>query len=292
MLSHRHNRSGFTLIELLVVIAIIAILAAILFPVFAQAKEAAKKTQAVSNVKQTLIGHMMYTGDNDDFFSPRLRGGYGPRGRGGDPTDGMSWDKLIYGYLKNYDIMYSGADNRPVYQTPHGRVRRSYDVARNVFTGVQIRNGWRGQYASGRDPPRSVGGIPLPAYTVAIGVQRQALIAGTDQWGSDDWPLPGGIENTRKLEWSNGNDRRAPFGNISNKYNEGAVWGFVDGHVKYKKLNGTASDGVTQGTFFEGYEQKAGAWVGSFDPFWDKGISCFDSMAPITDERTCKLPGE
>jgi prepilin-type N-terminal cleavage/methylation domain-containing protein len=62
------NRRAFTLIELLVVIAIIAILAAILFPVFAQAKEAAKKTQCVSNTKQTALAAIMYAGDYDDVL--------------------------------------------------------------------------------------------------------------------------------------------------------------------------------------------------------------------------------
>ena len=67
---------GFTLIELLVVIAIIAILAAILFPVFAQAKEAAKKTQSTSNLKQTGLAWIMY-GDNydDTLMRVRLPGG-------------------------------------------------------------------------------------------------------------------------------------------------------------------------------------------------------------------------
>ena len=59
---------AFTLIELLVVIAIIAILAAILFPVFAQAKAAAKKTVCLSNVKQINLGTTMYLGDSDDVF--------------------------------------------------------------------------------------------------------------------------------------------------------------------------------------------------------------------------------
>jgi len=67
------NRA-FTLIELLVVIAIIAILAAILFPVFAQAKVAAKKTMVLSNCKQLGLANLMYTTDFDDLFPPTLTG--------------------------------------------------------------------------------------------------------------------------------------------------------------------------------------------------------------------------
>jgi prepilin-type N-terminal cleavage/methylation domain-containing protein/prepilin-type processing-associated H-X9-DG protein len=65
-----HSNRAFTLIELLVVIAIIAILAAILFPVFAQAKEAAKKTSCLSQVKQIGLGSIMYAGDYDDTAVP------------------------------------------------------------------------------------------------------------------------------------------------------------------------------------------------------------------------------
>jgi prepilin-type N-terminal cleavage/methylation domain-containing protein len=64
----RLSKKGFTLIELLVVIAIIAILAAILFPVFAQAKAAAKKTADLSNLKQQMLGALMYSNDADDFL--------------------------------------------------------------------------------------------------------------------------------------------------------------------------------------------------------------------------------
>ena len=64
----RQRRLGFTLIELLVVIAIIAILAAILFPVFAQAKAAAKKTGDLSILKQNILATLMYSNDADDYL--------------------------------------------------------------------------------------------------------------------------------------------------------------------------------------------------------------------------------
>lgn len=67
-----NDRKAFTLIELLVVIAIIAILAAILFPVFAQAKAAAKATVVLSNTKQMGLGVLMYTNDSDDVFPPTV----------------------------------------------------------------------------------------------------------------------------------------------------------------------------------------------------------------------------
>jgi prepilin-type N-terminal cleavage/methylation domain-containing protein len=67
---HRIAPIGFTLIELLVVIAIIAILAAILFPVFARARESARRTVCISNVKQIGLGWMMYVQDNDETFPP------------------------------------------------------------------------------------------------------------------------------------------------------------------------------------------------------------------------------
>ena len=62
------RRSGFTLIELLVVIAIIAILAAILFPVFARARESARRTSCISNLKQLALGTMMYAQDYDETY--------------------------------------------------------------------------------------------------------------------------------------------------------------------------------------------------------------------------------
>lgn len=91
------TRQGFTLIELLVVIAIIAILAAILFPVFAQAKEAAKKTVGLSNIKQQNLAVIMYTGDADDTFPLASVNDWGD-------LSNRQWPGLVYPYAKSMDI--------------------------------------------------------------------------------------------------------------------------------------------------------------------------------------------
>jgi prepilin-type N-terminal cleavage/methylation domain-containing protein len=94
-----HRSRAFTLIELLVVIAIIAILAAILFPVFAQAKAAAKRTSDLSNVKQLGLGIMMYTNDNDDLL-PATRVVDTPDGWG-DPSQRRIWKDCVFPYIKS-----------------------------------------------------------------------------------------------------------------------------------------------------------------------------------------------
>jgi len=102
------TRKGFTLIELLVVIAIIAILAAILFPVFAQAKQAAKQTASLSNVKQTALAAQMYVTDYDDTaMEPATWGsGTGFNVYPGNPDgDYAPWSEFIQPYMKNYGIL-------------------------------------------------------------------------------------------------------------------------------------------------------------------------------------------
>jgi prepilin-type N-terminal cleavage/methylation domain-containing protein len=120
----RHQRtysanSGFTLIELLVVIAIIAILAAILFPVFAQAKEAAKKTQCLSNNKQIGIGLYLYLNDNDDSLpmanyptSPtNLPSSFSYLSGGPGGFVAQNWADIIQPYAKNFQLFKCPDDN-------------------------------------------------------------------------------------------------------------------------------------------------------------------------------------
>ena len=93
-----HKRSGFTLIELLVVIAIIAILAAILFPVFAQAREQARKTACLSNCRQIGLGHTMYTQDYDEMYTPYFSG-YDPKTGTYNPPS-WYWPQLVTPYIQ------------------------------------------------------------------------------------------------------------------------------------------------------------------------------------------------
>jgi prepilin-type N-terminal cleavage/methylation domain-containing protein/prepilin-type processing-associated H-X9-DG protein len=95
------KRSGFTLIELLVVIALIAIIAAILFPVFAQAREAARRSQCLSNVKQMGAAILMYAQDYDETIVPWIVKTDLPRDTA--RRDRNTWVHLLQPYVKNGD---------------------------------------------------------------------------------------------------------------------------------------------------------------------------------------------
>ena len=103
------KRKGFTLIELLVVIAIIAILAAILFPVFAQAKSAAKKVACMSNSNQLVKAMMMYQDNYDDGFPHSNTGSQGGPGWGFGRPDYV-WPELVAPYVKNWHVHRCPAD--------------------------------------------------------------------------------------------------------------------------------------------------------------------------------------
>src|SRR6185369_1746411 len=103
----RPRKTGFTLIELLVVIAIIAILAAILFPVFAQARESARKTMCLSNFRQTGTAIEMYKQDYDGYWPLWWNG---DENHIGDIKYGRYWSGAVLPYTKNYGIRKCPSD--------------------------------------------------------------------------------------------------------------------------------------------------------------------------------------
>ncbi|RYG47088.1 DUF1559 domain-containing protein [bacterium] len=174
------RRHAFTLIELLVVIAIIAILAAILFPVFAQAKEAAKKTTCISNTKQLGLATMMYGGDFDDI-SPI---GY-YYDEGAQFPEGYKetiWHFVISPYMGEgkFDETSDQSKGRPAVRTcPSSGMRGglSYTMNQRVGGNGAVGDGW--YY-----PPASLTAMSHPAETVLYGDGTQ-----NSAWGGNTGAL-------------------------------------------------------------------------------------------------------
>lgn len=139
------TRRAFTLIELLVVIAIIAILAAILFPVFAQARVAAHRTQCLSNVRQMGTGVMMYSADFDDIFPMNFYMFSTPRAA----ENLMSWREVTFPYMRsagrtdsldrgNVVWVHGGIHGSPAH---NGGRARSYGAHQRIFPLTHVSGG-------------------------------------------------------------------------------------------------------------------------------------------------------
>src|ERR1700712_1940336 len=104
------QKKGFTLIELLVVIAIIAILAAILFPVFAQAREKARQSSCASNMKQMSLAVIQYAQDYDESYPTGLQSGW----------YAASWAYNVQPYIKSVDVFRCPSDSGSGDPIKHG----------------------------------------------------------------------------------------------------------------------------------------------------------------------------
>jgi prepilin-type N-terminal cleavage/methylation domain-containing protein/prepilin-type processing-associated H-X9-DG protein len=154
-----HSRKGFTLIELLVVIAIIAILAAILFPVFAQAREKARAAACLSNTKQIATGFAMYTQDYDERTPGGCFANWGCPFDENFRTPGANFTALfpLIPYIKSDAIFvcpsftgWNRADARPTKgsygairtTTAEGRSLAEFDQPANLVGYIDARFGW------------------------------------------------------------------------------------------------------------------------------------------------------
>src|SRR5262249_34189184 len=157
-------RRGFTLIELLVVIAIIAILAAILFPVFGRARENARRSSCLSNLKQIGLGIMQYTQDYDEQFPKAWRGS---ANTGSAATDKYKWMDAIFPYVKSEQIFNCPSHTLPV--TINAVTYDSYSFRNGTKYGSYACNS---AYWGQANPGGPIGGsspalsaLPVPATT-------------------------------------------------------------------------------------------------------------------------------
>lgn len=210
---------AFTLIELLVVIAIIAILAAILFPVFAQAKLAAKKSVDMSNMNQIGKAIMMYAGDNDD------------RTMHVDHTSEYGWFVPLYSYVKSQEVFRT-----PAYQ------RRAILNDENVMEMPLTDYSLNGLFSHGQSMTVS----SSPAEQIILGL-RNIEIADPDY---HPWPATA-FTDLNTPDWNDlsrytgvdhvgGEDENWFEERLStNHWQGGSNFTFLDGHAKYHKWQQT-----------------------------------------------------
>jgi len=204
------NKRGFTLIELLVVIAIIAILAAILFPVFAKAREKARQSSCLSNVKQIMLAILGYAQDFDEILPVNARpgGAYG----------WVPWNAAIAPYIKNAQIFVC-----PSHKYNHCSTagRWAYVTWANYWPISYGWNTWNGGGSANALPwdpyytpqGQSLGWVKRPAEVIMIGDHT----------------------NCYQFYWTTGNYVDTWNASTARIHNDGGNFAFVDGHAKWLK---------------------------------------------------------
>ncbi|MBI5831162.1 MAG: prepilin-type N-terminal cleavage/methylation domain-containing protein [Armatimonadetes bacterium] len=200
------RQRGFTLIELLVVIAIIAILAAILFPVFAKAREKARTSSCSSNLKQQMTAVIQYCQDYDEMMLPIRVGGAG--------SLSFVWTDIVQPYIKSTQVFVCPSA---------GGTKVSYTMQYGVWA-----NGC------------SLASIPMPAQTPvivdAIGVANGSAVNALTficKSGTTGWiPELGRTVTTNLVSYADGQRAAIPD---AQRHTDGANYGFFDGHVKWLK---------------------------------------------------------
>ncbi len=238
------RKTAFTLIELLVVIAIIAILAAILFPVFARARENARRSSCASNLKNVGIAWLQYSQDYDEktiAMAGEFTGGYVLRPVAGT---GIHWPTAIDPYLKSREIL--------VCPSSRSGVLNSYTcnfasmIAFDTYPALGSANNGYGTGASSGGQGRSLSSIEepsrMPVYLDSLGVSggpALGLIAFIT-FGNN---TAGGRQNTA-ANTNYGGTIAVPHGA---RHLEGSNYSFADGHVKWYKSGRALTSFVVSG---------------------------------------------
>jgi len=186
------KKSAFTLIELLVVIAIIAILAAILFPVFAQAREKARAITCVSNMKQIGLAIIQYQQDYDEYLNPANY-----QVPGGSGTVEFRWYQIVNPYIKNGTVIQTGPNAGHlngaggVWHCPSfpSAQDANYGLADHIFPGPGLPTYTHGELDS---PTLNSAALSTPGDTIMCLEKGQAN-AGAPQLGpgGSSWPVFG-----------------------------------------------------------------------------------------------------
>jgi prepilin-type N-terminal cleavage/methylation domain-containing protein/prepilin-type processing-associated H-X9-DG protein len=211
------QRKGFTLIELLVVIALIAILAAILFPVFAQARDKARQTTCLSNTKQMALAILQYTQDYDETF---------PR----DTLDGQKtfWMDYVQPYCKSEAIWRCPSRSTTVYpRVNSGRANDFTAYGINwFFLGTQYYNT---AITVDKVTYTSVSTCPL----ASVSAPAQSIMAAETSYYNGNLSQDGVIYAVYPpgITWA----WALPYGDLAHRHSEGGNIAYCDGHAQWSR---------------------------------------------------------